>query len=285
MKKSLDIFIWAILLFLITPSGMALASWNAVPGDYTYSWKLSLEKVLLLFLSPSNKLQSSTQVKIAERRYSEFEQVLDSEYAIESLDNLNKQLETTSSDIQKISQTDSRDEVTDQYIVSLKKMSAALSEQKVKAKTGEIAIVTQKETSTSTIKPIVRPTVKPTIVNTSVVPVTNPSTAIPNPTSSTTTAPNSAPTVAPVVENLPTEEENVTEVIDEITKTEENINQVIAVLEQEKKQNQDRSKSDNNPKEKKDNDERDNKDDKDNKESRDDKDNRDNKDKEDRSRR
>ena len=40
MKKSMDILIWALLLFLITPSGMALASWNAVPGDATYQWKV-----------------------------------------------------------------------------------------------------------------------------------------------------------------------------------------------------------------------------------------------------
>ncbi|AKM81565.1 MAG: Tetratricopeptide TPR_1 repeat-containing protein [Candidatus Pacebacteria bacterium GW2011_GWF2_38_9] len=277
MKKSLDIFIWAILLFLITPSGMALASWNAVPGDYTYSWKLSLEKVLLLFLSPSNKLQSSTQVRIAERRYSEFEQVLDSEYAIESLNNLNKQLETTSSDIQKISQTDSRDEVTDQYIVSLKKMSAALSEQKVKAETGEIAIVTQKETSVGTnqqaksvsnkqtVNPTAKPTAKPTSVSISVAPVVNPSTVASNPTI--------APTSAPVAENLPTEEENTAEVINEIIQTEENINQVIAVLEQEKKSNQDQHKSDDGSKEKKNDDEKDKKDNRDNKDNKDNKDN------------
>ena len=127
MKKSFDIFVWAILLFFITPSGMALASWNAVPGDFTYAWKLSLEKVLLTVLSPSNKLQSSTQVKIAERRYSEFEQVLNSEYAVESLENLNQQLENTVNNIQEINQEESRVEVTNQYIQTLKEMSNSLN--------------------------------------------------------------------------------------------------------------------------------------------------------------
>lgn len=243
MKKSLNIFVWAVLLFLITPSSMALASWNAVPGDYTYSWKLSLERVLLLFLSPSNKLQSSTQIKIAERRYSEFEQVLDSEYAIESLNSLNKQLETTSADIQKINQVESREEVTNQYIESLKKMSVALSEQKSKAQTGEIAIISQKKNSNNinqvSNEPSVKPAVKPTTnaTNTTNQVIT---------TSTPTLTPTSTPAVAvtEVAESLP-KETNTAEVINKITKTEENINQAIAVLEQEKKLNQSERKAKN----------------------------------------
>jgi hypothetical protein len=150
MKKSMDVLIWAVLLFLITPSGMALASWNAVPGDFTYAWKLSLEKVLLMVMSPSDKLRSSTQIKIAERRFGEVEQVMSSEYAVEGLDNLNKQLAVTSSDIQKINKAASRSEEATQYIASLKKMSASLDEQKSKAQTGQIAMVAQKSSSTGT---------------------------------------------------------------------------------------------------------------------------------------
>lgn len=145
MKKSLDVLIWAILLFLITPSGMALASWNAVPGDATYSWKLSLEKVLIAILSPSDKLQSATQVKITERRFNEFEQIVESEYAIEGLKNLNEQIVVTTSNVQKIDQSESRSEVTEAYVDSLKKMSASLDEQKSKAKTGQITFATNQK--------------------------------------------------------------------------------------------------------------------------------------------
>lgn len=61
-KKVTEVSIWLILLILFVPSGMAVASWNAVPGDMTYGWKISLEKGLLIVLKPSKNLQTSTQV-------------------------------------------------------------------------------------------------------------------------------------------------------------------------------------------------------------------------------
>lgn len=225
MKKSMDVLIWAFLLFLITPSGMALASWNAVPGDNTYAWKLSLEKALLLVLSPSDKLQSSTQVKLAERRFGEMEQVLDSQYAVEGLDNLNKQLAATSTNIQKINKETSRSEVTDQYIVSLKKMSASLDEQKVKAKTGEIAIVAQKSNVSGsavkpTAKPTVKPTVKPGVVNNPVATVTPVIPGTPTTQISATPSPSSE------------QEEDAAEVIDAIEETQDRIDEAIEILQQ-----------------------------------------------------
>ncbi len=225
MKKSMDILIWAFLLFLITPSGMALASWNAVPGDSTYAWKLSLERVLLAVLSPSDKLQSSTQVKLAERRFGEMEQVLDSQYAVEGLDNLNKQLAATSTNIQKINKETSRSEVTDQYIVSLKKMSASLDEQKTKAKTGEIAIVAQKNNvNKSADEPTAKPTTKP-VVNNPVVTVTP---VIPGtPTTQVSAAPSPASE----------QQEDTAEVIDAIEETQDAINDAIEILEQNQQNN------------------------------------------------
>lgn len=159
MKKITNILIWSLLLFLITPSTMALASWNAVPGDKTYSWKLSLEKTLLLFMSPSSKLQSATQVKIAERRFSELEQTLSGEYAFESLDNLEKQLKTTTSNIQKINKQENKDQVKKQYVDSLKKMSSSLNEQKSRIAAGEVPAVVQKSTNNTNIS---NPTAVPT---------------------------------------------------------------------------------------------------------------------------
>lgn len=130
MKKYLDILVWALLLFLITPSGMALASWNAVPGDSTYAWKLSLEQVLLKVLSPSDKLQSATQVKIAERRFNEFQKVATSQYAAEGIVQLNQQLAVTTTDIKQIKSTTTKTEASKTYVATLKKMSADLEEQK-----------------------------------------------------------------------------------------------------------------------------------------------------------
>lgn len=148
MKRWINILIWALLLFLITPSTMALASWNAVPGDTTYPWKLSLERVLLMFMSPSSKLKSTTQVKITERRFNELEQTLGSEYAFESLDNLEKQLVETSSNIQQINKQETQKQVKEQYVASLKKMSSSLEQQKAQVIAGNVPAVTQKSTST-----------------------------------------------------------------------------------------------------------------------------------------
>lgn len=242
MKKSLDIFIWAVLLFLITPSGMALASWNAVPGDATYSWKLSLEKILIAILSPSDKLQSTTQVKIAERRFNEFEQIVESEYAIEGLKNLNEQIAVTTSGVQKIDQNQSRSEVTETYVDSLKKMSASLDEQKSKAKTGQITFATNQKTTTSSSKPkssssnptSSSPTVKPGTTQPVTQPIAQPTTSQPSGGQATQAPQNPQEPSAPV---------NPDEVIEQIEETQNNIEQVIKELEkiqeeEEEKKNQ-----------------------------------------------
>lgn len=261
MKKTMDVLIWALLLFLITPSGMALASWNAIPGDPTYAWKLSLEKVFLKVLSPSDKLQSTTQVKIAERRFDEAERVLDSEYAVEGLDNLNKQLAATSTNIKKIDKAQSRSEVTDQYLVSLKKMSVSLDEKKSLVKTGQIATTTQKDSPTST-RTIVQNTYNIYNNINSAPNNTSNNTRPSNPNTVPTTSPNGqatptntyVPTAAPTVNQqqptaVPTEnpaveepaQEPTQEVVDAIEETQQNIEDVIEILEQVQAQQEENS--------------------------------------------
>lgn len=241
MKKFLDIFVWALLLFLITPSGMALASWNAIPGDATYSWKLSLERILIAVLSPSDKLQSSTQVKITERRFSEFEQIVESEYAVEGLRNLNEQIAVTTTNVQKINQDQSRNEVTEAYLASLKKMSASLDEQKTKAKTGQITF-----SSNQTVGSVSEPTAQSTTVQKP--------TIIKPPTSQPTTSKPAAaqpsivqepiltqPTTAQVPESLTTISPG--DIIGQIEETQENIEQIIEELEEQQKEEKNRGKS------------------------------------------
>lgn len=245
MKKTIDVLIWALLLFLITPSGMALASWNSVPGDSTYAWKLSLEKILLLVLSPSDKLQSSTQVKLAERRFGEVEQVLDSEYAAEGLDNLNKQLAATSTNIKKIDKAQSRSEATDQYLVSLKKMSVSLDEKKSLVKTGQIATTAQKDSPTST-RTVVQNTYNIYNNYNNAPNNTSNNTRLNNPTTAPTTTPTTAPTVnqqqpavVPTIVALAggaviekSAQESSQEVIEAIEETQQNIENAIEILEQ-----------------------------------------------------
>jgi len=219
MKKITNIIIWALLLFLITPTTMVLASWNSVPGDATYPWKLSLEKVLLMFMNPSSKLASTTQVKIAERRFGELEQTLSGEYAFESLDNLEKQLDATTSNIQNMDKEEARDQVKAQYIASLKKMSTSLDEQKLQVITGQTKAVAQKNTSTSK---------KPTPSNSPVPaqptnnqPVNNNS----KPVNKPTFVPSNTPAPTPVAP--PSDEE----LIEEIEETQDKIEQEIIKVE------------------------------------------------------
>lgn len=245
MKKSLDVLIWAILLFLITPSGMALASWNAVPGDATYSWKLSLEKVLIAILSPSDKLQSATQVKITERRFNEFEQIVESEYAIEGLKNLNEQIVVTTSNVQKIDQSESRSEVTEAYVDSLKKMSASLDEQKSKAKTGQITFATNQKTTTTSSKPSSSslnpkspsPTVKPSATLPATQPTAQATTSQPRGGQATEAPQNPQDSSVPV---------NPDEVIEQIEETQNNIEQVIKELEKIQEEEEEKGNKGNN---------------------------------------
>lgn len=95
MNRNLNIFLWVIFFSLMAPSGMALASWNSVPGDNTYGMKLALEKVLLFAISPSNELKSSTNSKLTERRLGEVTKVLSGVHAKESLENLTMQISAT----------------------------------------------------------------------------------------------------------------------------------------------------------------------------------------------
>lgn len=248
MKKSLDVLIWAILLFLITPSGMALASWNAVPGDATYSWKLSLEKVLIAILSPSDKLQSATQVKITERRFNEFEQIVESEYAIEGLKNLNEQIVVTTSNVQKIDQSESRSEVTEAYVDSLKKMSASLDEQKSKAKTGQITFATNQKTTTTSSKPssssLNSKSPSPTVKPSATLPATQPT------AQSTTSQPSGGQaTQAPQNPQEPQDSSapvNPDEVIEQIEETQNNIEQVIKELEKIQEEEEEKGNKGNN---------------------------------------
>ncbi len=222
MKKYLDIAVWALLLFLITPSGMALASWNAVPGDATYSWKLSLEKVALALLSPSDALQSATQVKIAERRFNEFQKVATSEYAATGIVQLNQQLSATTTDIKQIKSATVKTEARNTYVATLKKMNADLEEQK--------RVVVQ-ETSQTTTHQAAAPQGK--MGQSGVVGTTQPTTTqqdaqLPPTNATGNNMPSANTTTAPAVPLVPTTSEQVAQ---QIEQTQSNIEQIIQELE------------------------------------------------------
>ena len=105
MKKFLNIVSWSLVTFLLVPSGLILASWNAVPGDALYGVKVGLEKTLVR-ITPSLALQSSLQVNYTERRLAETERLLADSYraqeTIQSLNNLESQATQAQSAIEGI---------------------------------------------------------------------------------------------------------------------------------------------------------------------------------------
>lgn len=131
MKKFLNVFLWVVFFLLLAPSSMALASWNAVPGDATYSWKIALENALLLVLSPSDKLQTSTHVKLTERRFNEVQTVLSREngQVTESLSNFTEQMKVTTTNISEIEKSENKVALTEQYIESLNEIVQELEEE------------------------------------------------------------------------------------------------------------------------------------------------------------
>jgi hypothetical protein len=129
-RKIAEVSLWLLLLVLFVPSSMALASWNAVPGDPTYSWKIGLEKALLVVLKPSKKFESKTHVALTKRRFEEATKVLEGNYAQEGLTGLSEQVTTTTSSINDITSQSTRKEVAQDYIKALTEMKRQLASKK-----------------------------------------------------------------------------------------------------------------------------------------------------------
>jgi archaellum component FlaG (FlaF/FlaG flagellin family) len=62
IKTILTGFVLGLILILFVPAILILASWNAVPGDSTYSIKVGLEKAIL-GVTPSDNLKTALEIK------------------------------------------------------------------------------------------------------------------------------------------------------------------------------------------------------------------------------
>jgi hypothetical protein len=150
MKHWGSICIWAIMLFSLPPTTMALASWNAIPGDSTYPWKIILERALLFVMSPSSSLQSQTQMKLTERRLAEMRLSMDGEYAVTSLQNLNQQVDQTGEELLQIQQAERKRALIDQYLATLNTVSLDLVDQQ-RAVQEKIAVADSGNSPTNTV--------------------------------------------------------------------------------------------------------------------------------------
>lgn len=131
MKKFLNILTWSLLAFFLVPSGLILASWNAVPGDSLYGVKVGLEKTLVS-ITPSLALQSSLQVNYTERRLAETQQLLADTYrpqeTIQSLYNLELQATQTQHAIESVSDPTQKTLLAEQYIDTLGRVASKLEQ-------------------------------------------------------------------------------------------------------------------------------------------------------------
>lgn len=109
----------------------------AVPGEVSYAWKLSLERLLLVVLSPSSQLESVTQMKLTDRRMEEVKAVINSEYAVTSLDSLNSQVNTTTEQLREMKQAQAKKELIDQYIATLNQVSQDLNQEAIQIQPGQ----------------------------------------------------------------------------------------------------------------------------------------------------
>jgi len=135
VRKVWNIIVWFILLVLLAPSGLILASQNAVPGDTMYPVKRSLEKVLLAVI-PSPFYQVKVKIKYTERRLKEVKILAGKGLADEntsiSLASLGEQVESTSDTIKKVSNDQKQKELAESYLETLVETKQTLQNEKVR---------------------------------------------------------------------------------------------------------------------------------------------------------
>lgn len=75
MKRVIDIFFTTLALVFAVPTSLILVSWNAIPGDYLYSLKRSLEGVALA-ITIRTPIAQAFSLKFTDRRFSEANRLL-----------------------------------------------------------------------------------------------------------------------------------------------------------------------------------------------------------------
>lgn len=226
-KTILTGFILGIILILFIPSGLILASWNAVPGDSTYSIKVGLEKAIL-GITPSDNLKTTLEIKYTERRFSEVEKLINtntskttktsnSKLVNTSLANLTNQAIASKNSLQKIQNKEEKTVQTENLIATLEAISLKMEEKKQDLNTND-------EPTKTTQAPTKKPSPTPTKnddqesipIQTSIVLTSTPAptaTSIPTPTPTIVSGRDGDPDPE---ENLGDTQEVINEIIDEL---------------------------------------------------------------------
>ncbi len=235
----LDNVIWGILLLLLVPSGLAVASWNSLPGSRLYAFKLTVEQAIVS-LAPGYEAKGNLQVVYTERRFSDAKKLLADEASVEGLVYLNNQVITTKKTIRSVPDHEVKKQLAQKYIATLKNVNVQLEEQKQAIQStprqdDKERVQTSKTAATeirvSTETRSVQPAKTPFPTNT---PFSLPATRTPTPSApinqpgDATSTPAQTPT--PVVEpvDAPVDPSAVTAVIDD---TQQEINDALEELE------------------------------------------------------
>lgn len=135
MGKTFSTLVSVLALFLLFPTGMILASWNAIPGDFLYGTKIGLEKVAS-GVTGDTRINRELQVNLAERRFQEADKLLIEQNSTIGYATLIKQTTVAKDKIIQAQDTASKEKLKSEVIVFQKK----LEERKVQIAAGEIAV-------------------------------------------------------------------------------------------------------------------------------------------------
>lgn len=211
LKKILDSSTWFIFFFSVVFSVATVVAQNSIPGDSLFGYKLVYEKVVLASSRFLNK-QVDIQIDYVARRFKETTRVINSQYASESLNRLNGEVESTAYTITLIEDPAEKQAAAKKYVAKLNEISTGLKyEQQGLMKADVPAIQPTVQNNSSSGSNPVYPTNPPT---------NNPT----QPASSGLKNPTATPT--------PQSQAQTAQIVEEINNTQETIDQTIAQMEE-----------------------------------------------------
>ncbi|MEX2007298.1 MAG: DUF5667 domain-containing protein [Candidatus Levyibacteriota bacterium] len=127
LRSILDVGSW-VALFTLTPLFfIAFLSQNSLPGDFLYPVKRTVENTLLAAASASPTTKAFFQTDLADRRFSEAENLLLSQANTAPLDDLVAQVESTEVSISNVSDPVKQEELTIKAIAQIETYQAKLT--------------------------------------------------------------------------------------------------------------------------------------------------------------
>lgn len=131
MAKIIGIIALILMLILLPPAALAMASQDAVPGDMTYPVKRTLEDVILAVASVNPITKAYFSVAQSQRRFKETITLIDKgQSATESLDELIAQTTIAADDVSQVQNSTQKKELIDQLTKSIDQYQSKLNSTK-----------------------------------------------------------------------------------------------------------------------------------------------------------